>query len=60
MLTQKQDSPRPPILGTHDLGGGLDDQAYNLVIQTDSRGEWFELDLDWKAVVKDGEIRYIL
>ena len=60
MLTQKQDSPRPPILGTHDLGGGLDFQSNDLVIQPDSRGEWFEIDLDWKAVVKDGEIRYIL
>ena len=60
MLTQNQDSPRPPILGTHDLGGGLDDQSYALVIQPDSRGEWFEIDLDWNAVVKDGEIRYIL
>ena len=60
MLTQKQDSPRPPILGTHDLGGGLDFQSYDLVIQPDSRGEWFEIELDWKPVMKDGEIRYIL
>ena len=60
MLTKKQDSHRPSILGTHDLGGGLDDQSYDLVIQPDSRGEWFEINLDWKAVVKDREIRYIL
>ena len=60
VLTHNQECDRLPILGTHDLGGGLDRDSQELVIKANSRGEWFEIDLDWKPVVKDGRISYIL
>lgn len=59
--TQKYERARPPIVGTHDLGSLLTPDTKQFVIQPNSRGEWFEYDLDWKPVVKiDGRTCYIL
>ena len=61
ILTQKYERARPPIVGTHDLGSLLTPDTKQFVIQPNSRGEWFEYDLDWKPVVKiDGRTCYIL
>ena len=59
-LTQKQAYHRPTILGTRVLGETLDPRSKDLVLKPNSRGEWFEIDLDWKPVLKDGRICYIL
>ena len=60
VLTQKQKYDRPTIVGTHVLGGVLDPPSKQIVIKPNSRGEWFEVDLDWKPVVKHGRTCYIL
>ena len=60
MLKQKQEYDRPTIVGTHVLGGVLDARSRHLVIKLNSRGDWYEINLDWKPVVKDGRTRYML
>ena len=59
-LTQKQESDRPTIVGTHVLGEVLDPDSMRLVVKPNSRGEWFQMKLYWKPVVKDGRTCYIL
>ena len=60
VLTQKQEYDPPTVAGTHVLGGILDSQSKHLVIKPNSRGEWFEVNLNWKPVVKHGRNCYIL
>ena len=60
VLIQKQEYDRPTTVGTHVLGRVLDPRSKHLVIKPNSRGEWYEINLDWKPVVKGGRTCYIL
>ena len=59
ILTNAQSYIPPKPVGTHKLGSLLDDECYRMIIKPRKGVKMADIG-QWKAVIKNGEVVYVL